>query len=198
MKNKKILIIALFLILFCLLGYSKSFASSTLPPTNVDDYEYYFIFKITETNDIILVKCDSTNFVVGHGRTVEDCTVFYVRDINCNYYVFNSDSWVSCDISNYADKDYRSFSFSPSSKFSMIESNFTISYDDYWKEKTGGDFFQPAPLTQGIVAQQVEQIRMTQILQEIITLLPLILVVMVSLVGLRKGLKMLETFLHQS
>lgn len=57
-------------------------------------------------------------------------------------------------------------------------------------------FFPAAP--QGIVAHQVETVEMSQVLQEIVALLPTILVVLVSLVGLRKGLKMLETFLRQS
>ena len=59
--------------------------------------------------------------------------------------------------------------------------------------------FQETPLvSQKVVAQAVEKVEMSQALQEVIAILPMTLVVLVSLVGLRKGLKMLETFLRQS
>lgn len=63
-------------------------------------------------------------------------------------------------------------------------------------DHNGKIFFPKTPLP--IVAQSVEKVEMSQVLQEIVALLPTILVVLVSLVGLRKGLKMLETFLRQS
>lgn len=63
-------------------------------------------------------------------------------------------------------------------------------------DHNGKIFFPKTPLP--IVAQSVEEVEMSQVLQEIVALLPMTLVVLVSLVGLRKALKMLETFLRQS
>lgn len=90
---------------------------------------------------------------------------------------------------------------------SAIEANYTQdfvvgSYSDILStnmeiyDHNGKIFFPKTPLP--IVAQSVEKVEMSQVLQEIVALLPTILVVVVFLVGLRKGLKMLETFLRQS
>ena len=196
MKNKKIIFIVLFAILFILLGCSKCFAVEYMPGTGVDEYKYYFILKLTEVDKTILFKVADTNFVVGHTSNQSTGTIFYFKNIAYNTYVLEDNNWVSFDISAYTNSGYSDVAFTPSSKISMMYSNFDISYDGYWKEQTGGDFFY---LTlPGIVARQVESVVMSQVLQEIITLLPQILVVVVSLVGLRKGLKMLGTFLHQS
>lgn len=57
-------------------------------------------------------------------------------------------------------------------------------------------FFQAPP--QGILAPIVEGTKMETTLQEVIHLLPLIIVVVVSFLGLRKALRTLSKVLHQS
>ena len=66
MKNKKILIIALFLILFCLLGYSKSFAAVsytyngnkiTLPEIpEKEGYTNYLVYYVNDNPNIVKLK----------------------------------------------------------------------------------------------------------------------------------------------
>ena len=60
----------------------------------------------------------------------------------------------------------------------------------------GTVFFHTTP--QGIVARQVEEVEMSQVQAEILGILPLILALVVSFLGLRKALKMLATFLRRS
>ncbi len=73
-----------------------------------------------------------------------------------------------------------------------------IYYTDGKQKTDDKPFFQQTPQVQGIVAQQVEEIQLSQALQEVIAILSKTLVVLVSLVGFRKCLKMFETFLNQS
>ena len=71
-----------------------------------------------------------------------------------------------------------------------------IYYTDGKQKTDDKPFFQVTP--QVVLAPQVEEIQLSQTLEEVLGILPMTLVVLVSLVGLRKGLKMLETFLYQS
>jgi len=211
MKNKKILIIALFLILFCLLGYSKSFASTDIIINNIslNEKELNFI------NNIMRDNPNYRYYAVITGNDGNKFAYFYSSDIELKFYIketsFNSGSyalWCNDDKSNtliYKLDDFSLFasydSFtsvwitykdSLSNKVNSLYCNFDV-YSDNTYAKV---LFQGTP--QGIVAQQVEEIQLSQTLQEVIAILPMTLVVLVSLVGLRKGLKMLETFLRQS
>ena len=209
MKNKKILIIALFLILFCLLGYSKSFASSidTISFTasssfsNDEKREYtniklpdgvgkYFVIDI-DSNDYVDCFCSDNQIIMS-----EDCFLYSVglRRFNCTLKDFiNNTGWRRASVNgDYSYCNYIDLSGNNGQPVKVFTASNNILNAD------GTIFFRLAPQVQGIVAQQVETVKMSQVLAEIITLLPLILVVMVSLVGLRKGLKMLVTFLRQS
>lgn len=186
MKNKKILFIILFVILFILLSCSKCFAAEGMPGTAVDDYKYYFILKLTEVDKTILFKVADTNFVVGHTSNQSAGTIFYFKNIAYKTYVLEDNTWVSFYISAYTNSGYNDVAFTPSSKISMMYSNFDISYDGYWKEQTGGDFF---PLTlPGIVARQVEKVEMSQVMKELVGLVPLVIGLLVLAIGLRKAL----------
>lgn len=213
MKNKKILIIALFLILFCLLGYSKSFASTDIIINNIslNEKELNFINNIMRDNPnyrycAVIINDAGKKFAYLYSSGIE--LKFYVKETSSNsgYYAL----WCNDNKSNtliYKLDDFSLFasydSFttvwithedSLSNKVSRLYCNFDV-YSDNTYTKV---LFQGTPQVQGIVAQQVEEIQMSQALQEVIAILPMTLVVLVSLVGLRKGLKMLETFLRQS
>lgn len=201
MKNKKILIIALFLILFCLLGYSKSFAASSnnlefpeFKDKMTDEYDACFIYKKTSDECIYLVVYSTTYptenvslhgylpYYVKNSSGVESITTGIYR----YYKLDNNNNWVlDCYSTSYA-------------------LNVTLSLDNLYyssvdiKDIDGNVVFSVPPQVQGIVAQQVEEIQLSQTLEEVLGILPMTLVVLVSLVGLRKGLKMLETFFHQS
>ena len=196
MKIQKIFFIT-FLILFCLLECSTCFASEVIPGTNnVDEYEYFFNFKITDTNNVILVKCESTDFVVGHTANQSTGTVFYLNSVRHNFYILQDNSWVPCDITKYATINGGNLVFEPSSKLSMLYSNFDITYDNYWKNKTGSDFFLRT--LQGILTRQVEEVEMSQVLKEIVYLLPLVIGLLVLAIGLRKAFYLLSKVLRSS
>ena len=209
MKNKKILIIALFLILFCLLGCSKCFASVSyknwenetveLPDLPVvegcgnyiiaqnklqsnyilvyffpDDLSFYPVVR-KENNNLGLCKKGSYDFA--YSGTV----TFYLFNVTDNkYYLQNKTSGGIGDATN-------TYVYACTTDIHYMESDGTLS------DKV---FFQVTP--QVVLAPQVEEIQLSQTLEEVLGILPMTLVVLVSLVGLRKGLKMLETFLHQS
>ena len=73
------------------------------------------------------------------------------------------------------------------------------SFDIY--DNNGNLVFQVPPQVeevQGILAPVVEKVEMSQTLSEIVKLLPLIIVVVVSFLGLRKALQMLFKVLRTS
>lgn len=223
MKNKKILIIALFLILFCLLGYSKSFAAPTGAEKPLEgELDSTYFNKITS----FMKDNDFNNYFITYSNYLYDCnvitfinssddTVFYeAYDSSFGYYKV------------YSNKDVKSLTFYLSSFYSgdyddnYIKNNtknvtkdysfiitgisgkrnkFFYSSVDIYDSNKIDVLFQGTPLvSQKVVAQAVEEVEMSQALQEVIAILPMTLVVLVSLVGLQKGLKMLVTFLRQS
>lgn len=206
MKNKKILIIALFLILFCLLGYSKCFASVsytydgnkiTLPEVpEKEGYANYLIYYNNDNPNIVQLKLFPTD--LSYYPTVykpNGCLTLNTYNTTStspapSYYfdVEKGTAWNSTSNSGYIGV------IEPSN---IVACTTDIYYTDGKQKTDDKPFFQQTPQV-GIVAQQVEEIQLSQALQEIIAILPKTLVVLVSLVGLRKGLKMLETFLRQS
>lgn len=199
MKNKKILIIALFLILFCLLGYSKCFASSI--PENMkefgDDNPYFIVFKD---------KDDRVYLVSSWGQatvTVDDDAWFDNTVGSVRIYEYIDNKWVlkldRVELTSYSY--FKTGAYCRSllvSKYGRSIEVVGSNYDIFRSDDKSQIFFPKTPLENGIVAQAVEKVEMSQVQAEILGILPMILVVLVSLVGLRKGLKMLETFLRQS
>lgn len=205
MKNKKILIIALFLILFCFLGYSKSFAAVsytyngnkiTLPeiPEKEGCTNYIIYYEDTNPN-VVQLKLFPTDLsyyptvykpngclAINTYNTVSFLAPSYFYDVE------KGTDWTKTSDSGYIGD------IKPSN---IVACTTDIYYTDGKQKTDDKPFFQVTPQV-GIVAQQVEEIQLSQALQEVIAILPTTLVVLVSLVGLRKGLKMLETFLHQS
>lgn len=205
MKNKKILIIALFLILFCLLGYSKSFAAVsytyngnkiTLPEIpEKEGYINYLIYYANDNPNIVQLKLFPTdlsyyptvykpNGCLGlntYNNTVGSPAPSYFYDVE------KGTDWTKTSDSGYIGV------INPSN---IVACTTDIYYTDGKQKTDDKPFFQVTP--QVVLAPQVEEIQLSQALEEVLGILPMTLVVLVSLVGLRKGLKMLETFLHQS
>lgn len=72
----------------------------------------------------------------------------------------------------------------------VISSNFTMYYDN------GEVFYQPP---EGLIlAPIVEETPLEEVMKEIVTVLPVVLVTIVGLISLRKGLRVLSTVLHRS
>lgn len=206
MKNKKILIIALFLILFCLLGYSKSFAAVsytyngnkiTLPEIpEKEGYINYIIYYTDDNPNIVQLKLFPTD--LSYYPTVykpSGCLGLntYSNTLNSHAPSYFYDVEKGTDWTKTGDSGYIG-AIKPSN---IVACTTDIYYTDGKQKTDDKPFFQQTPQV-GIVAQQVEEIQLSQALQEVIAILPMTLVVLVSLVGLRKGLKMLEIFLRQS
>ena len=206
MKNKKILIIALFLILFCLLGYSKSFAAVsytyngnkiTLPEIpEKEGYTNYLVYYVNDNPNIVELKLfpDDLSYYPNVLKANNNLTLGTYTSSTCavapsySYKIETGKDWA---------KESDSGVVGVTSTVTVVACTTDIYYRDFEGKLDDEPFFQQTPQV-GIVAQQVEEIQLSQALQEVIAILPMTLVVLVSLVGLRKGLKMLETFLHQS
>lgn len=207
MKNKKILIIALFLIFFCLLGYSKCFAydlkgnncTLNIPDElyqkiiSNDYYKQYsciFVMRSLSCYDVIYIKSKDGLYFYIEGNSVSSSTTFDGVSVSYNL----------SDLSVRGGDTFTNFTMGGWTYSGSLYNgtyNFYLRNLDLYADKNKENcLFHTAP--QGIVAQQVEQVKMSQVQAEILGILPLTLVVVVSLVGLRKGLKMLETFLRQS
>ena len=205
MKNKKILIIAIFLILFCLLGYSKSFAAVsytynsnkiTLPEIpEKEGYINYIIYYTDDNPNIVQLKLFPTD--LSYYPTVYKANGCLALNTYSNSSISPAPSYFydvekGADWTKTSDSGYIG-AIEPSN---VVACTTDIYYTDGKLKTDDKPFFQVTP--QVVLAPQVEKIQLSQTLEEVLGILPMTLVVLVSLVGLRKGLKMLETFLHQS
>ena len=204
MKNKKILIIALFLILFCLFGCSKCFASVsytyngnkiTLPEIpEKEGYINYLIYYANDNPNIVQLKLFPTDLsyyptvykpngclAINTYNTVSFLAPSYFYDVE------KGSGWTKTSDSGYIGD------IKPSN---IVACTTDIYYTDGKQKTDDKPFFQVTP--QVVLAPQVEEIQLSQALEEALGILPMTLVLLVSLVGLRKGLKMLVTFLRQS
>lgn len=116
----------------------------------------------------------------------------------------NKESFVICDInkgSNDFSNPIKKFtstwtSINPSKNVSYAGCRILFSSNDIYY-RSGGIFFQktPVPVLVEVMSPEVVE---KKTVQEILGVLPLIIVVVVSFLGLRKALKMLLTFLNRS
>lgn len=196
MKNKKVLFIILFVILFILLGYSKCFAN-VIYKYNENDIEFADLplkFEV-ETHYAIfdggrygysLVYYEGSDF----GKFIMNNGVLESYKKDGTHIVDGSVKLCDYDSSSMKWKASKNWGDCTGGIVGFVYSNVDVFNPD------GTVFFHTTP--QGIVARQVEEVEMSQVQAEILGILPLILVLVVSFLGLRKALKMLETFLRQS
>lgn len=198
MKNKKIIFIVLFAILFILFGCSKSFASVEYE-LNGNKVQLPDLLPEMKDKHYILVYTDyypGYQFIIAKDWTTDSIFytdggkyIYYDNNASFDYYLCRSNNdelkWEYFGTYNYINYDGR-------------PDLMMFSTENIYNSDKSTIFFQG--LLQGHLAPILWEVTSQEelVLQETIALLPLILVVVVSLVGLRKGLKMLETFLHQS
>lgn len=144
---------------------------------------YFYYFTTDESNGSIIYAEDRSY----HTYLIKNGVVFYFDSVNesNNRVPLNSYGNSYVDVGN-ADV------------FSIIYSNFNVI-----NGQNDSIFFQQTPLPapmeiQGVLANQVSSQEMGAVLQEVVSLLPLTIVVVVSLVGLRKGLMLLRQVLHKA
>ena len=189
MKHKKIFFIfVLFLILFSTVSYGANYP----PYPEGYDITDYFIFEYDGSIYLASVL-NRDNVYVGHqGSSHLSSYMIYGTNL---LFILQDNNWVFDDDSFLYDSGHVLIP-PDNSKFTVLMSTFNINYDGYWANQTGTEVFSPAP--QGVIADSVETVEMNQVMKEILGILPLILVVVVSLVGLRKALSMLLTLLRRS
>lgn len=123
-------------------------------------------------------------------KTYKGITYPYVEGIyNTDIHLYNGTSFV------YQGWDGANFDVNG---YSSIINNCNIIYSssDIYTDDSCGDIFFPLP-PQTLV-EVMEKVKKGATLQEIVALLPVILSVLVSLLALRKALKMLSDFLRTS
>lgn len=189
LKNKKVLLLLLiFLILF--IFSSNIFAvvldvngsQVELPDINFKHYvvlkgDNYYLMALDDvySESANVCKADNSSYKYCEGVTTSNDNYL----IKFPYYSLNGNEWnLVTSVSNWT-----------ASGLSVIYSTENIYYNDEI-------FFQKAP--QGVLTQIVEQVEMREVMTEIVKIIPLIIVVVVSFLGLRKALQMLSKVLHQS
>jgi len=209
LKNKKVLIIILLYILLIFTFCSNTFAYSS---GDENDFGYYYsTFPDELLNKVKLLDewNDNEYGCFGfHYKAWNSYRVIFIEnpDFNKSCRVSSSSSYgasfcINLDGGNYIIYDYNlDYSLKERSTHSLNGYHENKGNDEYlFKNIKAYDddtlFFLPAPLTH--LAQVVEKVEMEETLKEIIQILPLILVVVVSFLGLRKALQMLSTLLHR-
>lgn len=154
-------------------------------PTEVTSKPYYFIIK-RQNDNMKVVASDRPFSIVSDNEGGVKINCDTDRDGHIAYdYIVGSDEWTSTD---YIYEDFWRFGI-------WFEKVYT-SYDMYYD---GNSFFYTTPLfPMGIIQQEMKETAMTGVVKEIISLLPLIIVVVVSFLGLRKGYRFLLTLLRRS
>lgn len=118
-----------------------------------------------------------------------------VFTLDGDYLVVSSDNFcrtVSYELLSsgyYYARSYNISSLSPSDVFLAANQNVV--------DSVSGKVFMTPPLT-GILAPIVEEVETEKVLEEILGVLPIVLVIIVGLIGLRKALRMLSTLLRRS
>lgn len=218
LKNKKIfLIIVLFILLLSITN--SSFASVGTSVININGFNYIFSEDNLFSWIYVYSKSDDNVYRLVHwGTPCADCGTieyyFYEDEENAYFEgrcshgtvgdrysiwvydktVTDHSSWINNGVVQNMDR----------LTFSKSDYNFVYCYGNIYSDSEysiplnteGNSFFLKAPLT---VAKTliVERVEMEVVLQEIVKILPLIIVVVVCFLGLRKALQILSTLLRR-
>lgn len=197
LKNKRFFIILLLTFILLLFSVSSCFAVY-LPPSmeNFNDpNENYIVFKDIEDNYFLVTTKTQLNY-----EDYGDYCVFWNAGGSVNIYELENDNWIFITGTSNTSVSYLIADRNNSclrvddygSSICLVASN----YDIFFTRNLSNVFFQKTPL--GIVARQVEKLEMSQVMKEIVGLLPLVIGLLVSVIGLRKGFVLLLKILNRS
>lgn len=114
-----------------------------------------------------------------------------------HYYIWNGSSYEPVSsVPNVVYSTTQRCLITNNSNYFFTEILFASNYDVKYTTNRSLTFFQTTPVTS--LARVLEKEEMGQVLQEIVAILPLILVVVVSFLGLRKALALLSQVLHKA
>lgn len=195
LKNKKILITSLLTAFMLVFSFSSCFAGVVGLITDENAYDYLSVAQqYFEDNNLTMYDYIVTSEGFVYAFYTEDYTCYafddYVKTIRCNNsYIFEFSSLDNYNIiTSSTSSNGQSYTNANAILFSSIDI----------KNADGTIFFQKTPLGMGVLAPMVARMETSQVMKEIVGILPLIIVVVVSLVGLRKALKMLSRLLHKA
>lgn len=199
MKNKKVLVVFLLIILFTVLCSSSCFADTFSYNTIVLD-----VAKQVAGEKAFCIYYDNDgNIMLAVSANVHYKQIVYNVERGGIYFKVSPSSSNLCRSDVYR---YDGSTFNHISNYDICENSGNTGYngklflystiDIYNDLESDKIFFLKTP--QVIVARQVEEVEMSQVQAEILGILPLILALVVSFLGLRKALKMLATFLRRS
>lgn len=202
---------------FMVLYGSFVYADNSLNSSN-DNYFYDLTglhFNEVSNNDTTLSDFMSeynlSDMIVFKYNT-EDYYWFYFTPSN-EYFVFDSyEDGFSTSNSGFPYANYfidtnsndRELKLRTSANSRISNSTVSVVYSSYDVFDTNGNVVFQAPpqeqiqATSLVVAPQVEGVQMNKVLQEILGILPVILLVIVGLLAIRKGIQMIMAFLRKS
>lgn len=230
LKNKKIIFIILFFLLFSLFIPRKSFAAASSDLSSLTELQQETIKKTWEL---------AISELSGYGHTLDTCYYFVVYSTEydiCHVIMINKEKSTDRQILNKGSFDWANmyhckpneepigylggintdfgwscaYSSTVGSSPVIIANNVTATSNQYNEIRTYEDVSflkseestdtptETPQIVRGTIAPVAKEMKMETTLQEIIQILPLIIVVVVSLVGLRKGLTLLLTLLHKA
>lgn len=154
------------------------------------------------TSDYLFVYSSKPMFMYDSTNTLNQTNAAVLIEAGSDFFTctfkdggvgFQNSSIVEFSGSNISLTPYASHKLYNGS-YSVLSSNFDVLNVD----GVNTVFQQPTLGKVTTLAPVMNKVEMTPVLEEIIMILPLIIVVVVSLVGLRKALKMLSQLLHRS
>lgn len=160
--------------------YHVDFSESSYYFEPTHQFKYYFCYYREDTGK---------HYVLFTDRDV------YVDDSHSYFQIDKpDDGGVSCFIYEYKDKNIK-YCVAPYGSMSdpvnnIIFSNFSL------KDKQGSVVFQPTPAV--VLAPIAQEAPLEGTVQEIVGILPIVLITLVGLIGLRKGLALLSQTLHKA
>ena len=215
LKNKLIIILSIFVLLITtftnVFSYSTTVDDTVLPDYSdiisnykywvllrhqLWDYTYYYLYCTNDNNFIVWISSSgNANLVVSNSSNTS-----YLNSFCFDGYKYSSSTWQQ-DINSEGNGKFKIISFDKNiTSLNQIDNIIYSNADIY--DNTGSVFFQQTPLevtpTMTLVEILEQEKEQVATLKEVLQILPLIIVVVVCLVGLRKALKILLELLRNS
>lgn len=220
LNNKKVLIISLLTVILLFFSVSNCFAST--PTTSEEPFEGTLSDDVLSKVHNFMNDNNFTDYIFCYGSYLYNVNFFiffnssesgmlyefynssyryyYLKPVNaCSYVIYTLSDFTSSD--TVFDKELFFCEADNNLCTGIYDTPITFfdSTVDIYDSNKVDLVFQVPPVVeaQAVVANQLEGVQMIQVMKEIMGVLPLIIVVVVSLVGLRKALQMLSTLLHK-
>lgn len=164
-------------------------------PDKVNDYKYYILIDTTFGSSNIN-NSRKYLFLFNNDIEIEKSSSNTIKILNIDnfsnptFYLYDSSGWTSRTIN---------IGYTIGNVVGVIHSSSNLlNKKDELLNLLENGFFLTTPKAEGTLAQIMEVTPLEGVLQEIVEILPIILVTIAGLIGLRKALAMLLKVLHQS